>query len=130
MKGFKNRGVIHRPAQRPGNGSSEVLHAGELEHAWLFIAGVIDTETAEGLLQSLHDQAVFQLFLGKFQELGQHLSMNYDPDTLLFEDSLRHIAKPVNHCLRDWMHTSVSNGVAGTETARLLQKALREGIFV
>ena len=70
MKGFKNRSVIYCPAQRPRDGGSEVLHPGELQHTWLFIAGVIEAEAAEGLLQSLHDKAVFQLFLGKLQELG------------------------------------------------------------
>ena len=67
------------------------------------------------------------LGVGKFQELEQLLGLNYDPDSLLFEDSLRHIVKPVDHCLRDWMHTFVSNGVAGTETARLLRKLHEEG---
>lgn len=54
-------------------------------------------------------------------------SQNYDVDALLFEDTLRAVVKPVDHCLRDWMHTFVSGGVAGTETARLVHALQGEG---
>ena len=67
------------------------------------------------------------LGVGRFQELQQFLGLNYDADTLLFEDTLRQVVKPVDHCLRDWMHTFVSGGVAGTETARVLRALQGEG---
>lgn len=44
----------------------------------------------------------------KFDELQKALGVNYDKETLLFDDDLRlSVLKPVDHCLRDWMHTLI-----------------------
>ena len=51
----------------------------------------------------------------KIDALSIELGINYNPASLLFDPSVRHIYKPVTHTLRDWMHMLVSDGVAGTE---------------
>lgn len=63
-----------------------------------------------------------------FDQLQQVMGLNYDEDNLLFDDSLRSIVKPVDHCLRDWMHVMVSGGVAGTELSLILQELQVHGI--
>ena len=58
----------------------------------------------------------------KFDELQKFLGINYDEESLLFCDELRTIVQPRDACIRDWMHTLVSGGVAGTEISLLLQE--------
>jgi hypothetical protein len=57
-----------------------------------------------------------------FDRLEQVHGVVYDESTLLFDDELRHIVKPVTHCIRDHMHCLVSNGIVGTEIALLLHE--------
>ena len=40
--------------------------------------------------------------------------INYLPEGILFDLSMRSIYKPISHCLRDWQHTMVQDGVANT----------------
>ena len=54
--------------------------------------------------------------------------MNYVPEGILYDDSLRGTIKPIDHCLRDPMHTLVSGGVAGTEVAALVHVLAEHGI--
>ena len=56
----------------------------------------------------------------QFDELQKFLGMNYDEHSLLFDDSLREVLAPIDNCIRDWMHTMVSGGVAGTEVSLML----------
>ena len=60
--------------------------------------------------------------LGKvaFEELESKWGINYNPLGVLFRADVRDILLPVDHYLRDWAHTLVSGGVAGTETSHLL----------
>ena len=46
--------------------------------------------------------------------------MNYDPRSILFCPELRPLIKMPDIYHRDWQHTLVSNGVAGTEIAAIL----------
>ena len=63
-----------------------------------------------------------------FGRLEQSLGLSYNPDGLLWDRHLRTIIRPVDNCIRDWMHTMVSGGVAGTEMSLLLQALKREGV--
>ena len=58
----------------------------------------------------------------------QMLGLLADPDSILFDDRCRSIIRPIDHYIRDWMHTLVSHGVAGTQTALLLAALKRSGI--
>lgn len=64
----------------------------------------------------------------KFESLQQAMGILHDPDSLLYDDSLREIIKPVTHCLRDWCHVLCSGGAAGTEIALLLQVLQDNGV--
>ena len=55
-----------------------------------------------------------------FGELESNWGINYNPRGVLFRADVRDILQPVDHYLRDWAHTLVSGGVAGTETSLLL----------
>lgn len=60
--------------------------------------------------------------------LEQVLGVNHDPNSIVYDKHLRKIVRPVSHYLRDWMHTIVGHGVAGTEMAMLLQALAADGI--
>ena len=47
--------------------------------------------------------------------MEQAWGVNYIPEGLLFDDDLRSIIRPIEHCIRDPMHMLLSSGVAGTE---------------
>ena len=64
----------------------------------------------------------------KFAELQKYVGVNYDEDTLLYDDSLRSMVKPIDMIVRDWMHTLVSGGVASTEISLVLQLLVEAGI--
>ena len=51
----------------------------------------------------------------EFQEMEMLYGVNYDPQGLLFDPALRAVVKPIDHYIRDWQHTLVSNGVACNE---------------
>ena len=51
----------------------------------------------------------------RLELMSTELGINYFPNSILFEPSMRCLYKPVTHYLRDWMHMLVSDGVAGTE---------------
>jgi hypothetical protein len=55
-----------------------------------------------------------------FEALETNWGINYNPQGVLFRADVRDILQPVDHYLRDWAHTLVSGGVAGTETSLLL----------
>ena len=57
--------------------------------------------------------------IAKIKELEQCFGLQYNPDNLLFDNRCRSLIQPVDHYIRDWMHTLVSHGVFGTETAML-----------
>ena len=61
-------------------------------------------------------------------KLERTFGVNCDLDSLLFDADLRSIVRPRDHYCRDWMHTLMSHGVAGTESA-MLMAALREAGF-
>lgn len=63
-----------------------------------------------------------------FARLEQAMGLSYNPHGLLWDRHLRTIIRPVDNCIRDWMHTMVSGGVAGTEMSLLLQALRREGV--
>ena len=62
-----------------------------------------------------------------FDTLQQHYGLHYAPAGMLFDPSLRDVVKPVDHYLRDWMHTLMSQGVAGTELALLFAVVVLHG---
>ena len=63
-----------------------------------------------------------------FEELQKFLGVNYCEHSVLFDDALRQVLKPVDHNIRDWMHTLMSGGVAGTEMSLLLQELQKQGV--
>jgi hypothetical protein len=68
--------------------------------------------------------------LGKaaFAKLEQTLGLSYNAEGLMWDQHLRTIIRPVDNCIRDWMHTLVSGGVAGTEMSLLLQALHMVGV--
>jgi len=63
--------------------------------------------------------------------LKQHqtrLGFKYAPHELLYEPSIRHIYRPVDHCLRDWMHIFLNGGIANTEVGLILHVAVSHGV--
>ena len=66
--------------------------------------------------------------VAEMARLEQIFGIHYDEDSLLFDDELRGIVKPVDHYVRDWMHTMVSHGLVGTQVARLLARLKANGI--
>ena len=60
--------------------------------------------------------------------MEQAFGLHADEHNMLFDHHLRQIVKPVDHCLRDWMHTFVSNGIAGIEMAMLVGELVNVGI--
>ena len=68
---------------------------------------------------------------GKFKRMQQATGINYNPEGLLFiDDRMRQVFRPVEMCLRDPMHSLVSNGVAGTESARLIAELKELGVTI
>lgn len=65
-----------------------------------------------------------------FERLQQHYGLNYNPHGLLQDKCLRArgIYKPIDHTLRDWMHTLVSGGVANVHMGLLLHVLVASGI--
>ena len=51
----------------------------------------------------------------------QALGVSFEPDGVLFAADLRDVCRPIEHYIRDTMHILVSGGVAGTETARVIE---------
>ena len=67
----------------------------------------------------------------RFARMQQATGINYNPDGLLFIDNrLRRLVRPVEMCLRDPMHSLVSGGVAGTESARLIANLQEHGVTI
>ena len=62
-----------------------------------------------------------------FKALQTQFGINWNPHGLLFDPSIRDILDPVDHYIRDWAHTLVSNGVAGMETSLLLDELQKHG---
>ena len=57
----------------------------------------------------------------KLKDLEMALGVNYCEQSLLFDDTLRPTVKVVSQCIRDWMHTMVSGGVASSELSLVVQ---------
>ena len=49
------------------------------------------------------------------------LGLQFNPDGLLYDRPMRTIHRPIDHYLRDWMHTLVSAGTANQQTKYLLE---------
>ena len=64
------------------------------------------------------------------KEMSTKEGTNYIPTSLLFDQSLRSLYKPSTHCIRDWMHCLVNDGIGGTETAMILQTLIGVGIDI
>ena len=71
----------------------------------------------EAVVNRLSDPAVGNT---RRQDMQTKSGINYNSDGLLFDAYLmRNILKPTQNYVRDWMHTLVSNGVAGSHLAQL-----------
>jgi hypothetical protein len=55
-----------------------------------------------------------------YDSMTQMLGIKLNPHGLMASLPLRSVYKPVTHCLRDWMHTLVSHGVANVQCARVI----------
>ena len=64
----------------------------------------------------------------RLKELEQIFGLNYDPNGLLYDPYLRNKVRPTDHTIRDWMHTLVSHGMAGTEMAMLFAALGKVGL--
>ena len=63
----------------------------------------------------------------RFKALETKRGINYCPQGILWDTSLRHIYDPVEHIIVDWQHTFVSDGVANTCIWTLLSFLGQEG---
>jgi hypothetical protein len=54
--------------------------------------------------------------------------LKYNAQGLLFNMQLRDVHRPIDHYIRDWMHTLVSGGAANVETGHLVQALKSIGI--
>ena len=64
---------------------------------------------------------------GNVKRMQTLLGINYSPNGLLFCAALTAVLSPANNYIRDWMHTLVSNGVAGTHLALICQALVGVG---
>jgi hypothetical protein len=64
----------------------------------------------------------------KFKDLETLVGINFCEHSVLFDDELRYMLKPVDHNIRDWMHTMLSSGVASIELSLVLQELKNNGI--
>ena len=55
----------------------------------------------------------------------QELGIKYNPAGVLQDQHLRTIVRPIDHYVRDPMHTLVSGGVCGTQIALLFSAPIR-----
>lgn len=76
---------------------------------------------ADRLHENRHDKKALA-------SLQQTVGMNYEPDGILYDKHIRTFLRPVEHYLRDWMHTIVSKGTAGTEIALLIHACIEHGV--
>ena len=58
----------------------------------------------------------------------QIYGINYLPEGLLFDDSLRGVLQPVKHWLRDWMHVMTVSGCANVELEQMLHRLKRANV--
>ena len=56
--------------------------------------------------------------------------INHEPNSLLYDDSLRSIVRPISGWIRDWMHMLCVSGVANCELEQLLGVLNRRGIHL
>jgi hypothetical protein len=63
----------------------------------------------------------------RFAKLETALGVHHVPDGLLANRSIRSIVKPSQHCIRDWMHTYVGDGVVNSEMGMLINEMARFG---
>ena len=52
-----------------------------------------------------------------YKEKEKQLGLKYNQFGLLYQNHLRSVHYPIDHYIRDWMHTMVSGGVANTQMA-------------
>jgi hypothetical protein len=76
-------------------------------------------------LKALHDGGCTKVALHRLEQI---LGMTFDPASLLYDEHLRAMLKPVRMYIRDWMHTVVGHGVAGTQVAAVLAKLKTVGV--
>ena len=63
-----------------------------------------------------------------FACLEQVFGVTYVAEGLFFDAHLHRVLRLVDNCLRDWKHTMVSGGTAGTEVDLVIQKLQGEGV--
>ena len=65
----------------------------------------------------------------RLEELGTACGINYDPDSIIFDKSLRSVINPIDHTYWDWMHGLVaSGGVAQLEVNGFCHAIVHAGI--
>ena len=64
----------------------------------------------------------------RFEKLQKELGFRYAPHGLLSDVSIRSVIRPSEHCIRDWMHTFVGDGIANSEVAMLIHALSDVGI--
>ncbi len=67
------------------------------------------------------EDASARLSATDLKELTQCCGMNYNEHGMLCDRHLRTFYKPVDHCLRDWMHVLVNGGVANSHMYALVK---------
>ena len=62
------------------------------------------------------------------QLMEQCFGLKYNVHGLMSDPHIRTIYRPVSHTLRDWMHMTVSGGVANIQVAQVLNQLCKRGI--
>lgn len=73
---------------------------------------VVDTHARFSLLRRFPNT--------RFDALCQSKGFNYVPEGLIYDVGLRDVYLPVDHCLRDWQHTMVQDGLANSHVGKCL----------
>ena len=63
-----------------------------------------------------------------FEQLQQNLGLNVNPDGLIYDKSLRHVYRPIDHVIRDWMHVIANAGVGNTECSLVIHVIESKGV--
>jgi hypothetical protein len=61
-------------------------------------------------------------------KLEQITGIKYDAAAMIYDEHLRSFVLPITHYLRDWMHTLVGHGTAGTEIALAMHALAEQGL--
>lgn len=115
---------------RPCPGCVNLLH--RIPERDIIGGGLVCLNCADPSAFVLHsDDSIFEIAdmlvanhanKGELDILEKSSGFKYEPDSILFDESLRRrqVYKPYTHMIRDWMHVVLNNGVANSQLFEIL----------